>query len=325
MGTKTAAPPENRKTMHTPQLPRAVSNPLSPHSTPPPLSVAKRAVEPLVLDPAVSDQVRLIAGLTAQKDYSERSVAIGRLGKNLPRADLEGLYAFLRSDPELYPDLDALSLGALKNDVLDALIAQESLPPDLLTTLLSIYRNPATDLLLRDYCLQHVAPYYERRWPIEDAGREKDPARAEALQVYDEALGVKHTLAGTALLGMVRLSERYPEIDKTKLADRCLASALDDNEDVSTRITATGLCAALGQTNVLPVARVLAQTGEPIPLRLAAVNAIASVGTVEDLELLESLAAGSDGSVKNAALSALAKLKRAASSRTPESRIVRER
>ncbi len=269
---------------------------------------------PVVLPADVSEGVRLIVGQTNQKDYTVRAAAVRVLSDHLSRADIGGLYAFLRSVGRSHPELDELSLCALKNDVLQVLIAQEIMPPDLLPAILEMYRDPQMDTLWRDYCLQHVSLYYERRWKPDNAKRLDDPDRMEALKAFAEALDSHEKgLAGTALLGLARLSEEYPEIDRAKVAERSLESALNEQEEPATRITAVGVCGLLGKAEVLPIARILAQTGESTPLRLSAIGAIGLLGVMDDLELLQSLADGRDVVMKKAAQTAVKRIKMRAS------------
>lgn len=269
----------------------------------PPAKQAAKPPPPLALPPGASDAVRLIAGLTGQKDYAARIAAVHSLGKALSRVDVEGLYAFLMSRLDDHPGLDALSLGALKNDALQALIRQDALPPDLLPAMAGMWRDASMDATWRDYCIQHVAMYYERRWGPQDASRLDDPERKEAMALYDEALASRGDgFAGTAMIGMARLSERYPEIDKERLSKEALAAVQGGRgDDAATRVTAMGVCGLLKRTDALPTARILAQAGEDTTLRVAAIGTIGLIGTAEDLDLVQSLAAGSDEAVRKAA------------------------
>ena len=274
-------------------------------------SATKSPPFPLALEPDVSESIRLIAGQTTRKAYADRAATVHGLGKTLSRADVTGLIAFLESGLDSHPELDVLSLNALKNDALEVLIAQDTLPSDLLPAILDMYGSPKLDVLWRDYCLQHLALYYARRWKPDDATRLDEPDRQATLKAYEDALATTgNGFAGTALLGLARLSEQYPEIDRAKVAERSLASALNEQNDAATRITAMGLCGRLGQKDVLPTARIVAQTGENTPLRLASIGTIGLLGTSEDLELMESLAAGTDEAVRSAAKSAIKRLAR---------------
>jgi hypothetical protein len=65
----------------------------------------------------------------------------------------------------------------------------------------------------------------------------------------------------------------------------------------------------MNRTEVLPTARTLAQTGSTTPLRMAATATIGDLGDKSDIELLESLGAGSEKQIKPIAESALKRLK----------------
>ena len=51
----------------------------------------------------------------------------------------------------------------------------------------------------------------------------------------------------------------------------------------------------MGERDILPATRALAQSAKPIPLRLSALAALGQVGTEADVPLLEGIAAGPDG------------------------------
>jgi hypothetical protein len=285
------------------------SRPQSPAPGPAASPAVRPAPAPVDLPAGASTVIRLIAGQTAEKDYVVRSTAVHALSKDLSRADVEGLYAFLRSHADGHRDLDLLSLDALKNDVLQALIGQEALPPDLLTAMAAMYRDATLDVMWRDYCLQHVAQYYERRWQPQDASRLEDPDRKEAMRIYEEALASRgEGLEGTGMIGLERLSERYSEIDRARLSKEALEAAQDERRDLATRVTAMGICGLMGKAEVLPTARILAQTGENTTLRLAAIGTIGLIGTEEDLELMQSLEAGGDEASRKAAKAAVKRL-----------------
>jgi hypothetical protein len=65
-----------------------------------------------------------------------------------------------------------------------------------------------------------------------------------------------------------------------------------------------------GKAEILPEARILAQTAEVFPLRLASIAVIGSLGNAQDKELLESLRAGPDKNLIPAIDAALSKLLR---------------
>lgn len=257
-----------------------------------------------------SDRIQIIAGRKASS-HQVRVATVHSLGKRLAPSDIEGLYTFLKNRTDEHTGETPLSVNAIKNDTLQVLIAQENLPSDLLPQILAMYRDPQMDTLWRDYCLQHLVLYYERRWKPNDTNRLNDVDRQMIVSVYEEALSSKQFgFAGTALLGLARLVEQYPEINQAKVAQHAAALVKDDTVDPATRITAMGLCGHLGRKDVLPAARVWAQTGENTALRLASIGTLGLIGVKHDLELLQDLAASDDAAVKKAAEMAIKRLQK---------------
>lgn len=133
--------------------------------------------------------------------------------------------------------------------------------------------------------------------------------RTELAKAYDEALAEKDSeIAGTALLGVARLSSLYPEFDKKAVSDTAFALLSDDKTSLPSRIAAMQVCGTLQTAQALPTARMLAQTGEAIPLRLASIAALGSVGEDQDISLLQGILAGSDVTLHKAAADALTHL-----------------
>jgi len=64
----------------------------------------------------------------------------------------------------------------------------------------------------------------------------------------------------------------------------------------------------MGSKEILPAARMLAQAGETVPLRMAAIATIADLGDATDLELLQSFAASPEKRIATIAQSALKRL-----------------
>ena len=248
------------------------------------------------------DRIDIICGTNGHASASRRFAAAHVLGQALSRREIERLYAFLSGGQQGQADMDPLDYLALKNDVLQALIAQASLPGDLLGKIVSMSEDQSGDPRWRDYCLQHLVMYYERRWPPDDARRLADPERLVLLGRYEKAIRSREPgLTGTALLGLQRISETYPEIDRIRVADDAVTLSTDAKTDPSTRVTALGLCSLMRRPEILPTARILAQTGESVPMRLAAIGCLGVMGTPEDEELLRSLALNQDEHIRKAA------------------------
>jgi hypothetical protein len=133
----------------------------------------------------------------------------------------------------------------------------------------------------------------------------------EILPAFDEALLEKENgIAGTALLSLYRLSGKCPEATVSGIGEKALALAQDGACEVQTRISAVAVCGLTGRTEILPEARILAQTAEVLPLRLASIAVIGTLGNAQDKELLESLRAGPDKKLIPAIDAALSKLLR---------------
>jgi len=248
------------------------------------------------------DKIKLVAGLAGDKDYQSRINAVHGLGKNLTRQEIRSLYDFLASKPGQEP---LININAIKNDALSCLLNQETLPVDLGSRILGMYRDKSNDLMWRGYCVQFFGLYYQRKWkPGSAVGNNTE--RADLAKAYNEALAEKDSeIAGTALLGITRLSSQYPEFDKKALSDTAFALLSDDKTSLPSRIAAMQICGTLQTAQALPAARMLAQTGEAIPLRLASIATLGSIGENQDISLLQGILAGSDTILGNAASEAL--------------------
>lgn len=254
-----------------------------------------------------------------QTDYAAREKAVKSLYSCPPSADdVQALTLFLDFRSADNKCMPALSFNAVKNDVLDFLLRRERTGRVVATNLTAMLRDNRHDDVWRDYCVQYMAPCYEkiRR---EQEKTDDPPELADLRTNLWAALGMKEkTIAGTALLGMDRLSRQYPEIDRKKVEQAALELALDERAGEPTRITALRICGQNGTSNVLATARFLAQAGDTTVLRMAAVATVGDVGDASDIELLHSLAGSSEKGLAAAANSAGKRLKaRAEKAQTP--------
>lgn len=251
----------------------------------------------------VSTNIQQIAGQTITKGHNIRLAAIHTLPDDLNPQDINALYWFLHQPHSAQGDMDLLTFNALKNDILDALLRQKELPSDLGSEIIGMYRERGFDTVWHDYCVQHFAPYYE-------ATKINAQEQKAILQAYDEALKEKDSsVAGSALIGLERLSQAHGEVSRDTVASLALSFAQDESCGVQTRITAIAIAGQMGKAEILPTARILAETGEPTSIRLAAVGAIGNVGTAADTELLQGILAGTDKAVHKAAETALKKIR----------------
>jgi hypothetical protein len=145
----------------------------------------------------------------------------------------------------------------------------------------------------------------------DDAGGAGNPLERLLRKAYQEALKEKDkTMAGTALIAVERLSRDHAEFDRKKVEETALALATDERCGEASRITAMRICGMTGATNVLPSARITAQTGESVTLRMAAIATVGDLGGREDMELLKAMTRSSEKRLKTVAETSLGRLEK---------------
>ena len=229
--------------------------------------------------------LRVVIGLEKKDDYWARKNAIRQLGARLSQPELYALYAFLTTKLESQ-NFDAETFNSLKNDVLDILVLQEPLPQDLAAQMVSMFRDESLDDMWREYCVQHFIHYYERKWPA-GLSAEQDPERMALESVYWEAAAeMKTRVAGTALIGLEKLSRTHEEIDRRQLAEATARMAFLEEGHSGSKLTAIRLCGQMELKETLPATRQLLATSTNTLLQLAAIASIGDMGTETDVELL---------------------------------------
>lgn len=232
---------------------------------PPPLTVSSNVQ--VVVDAANPIQVRL--GFAR------------RLAIDLGTAEIKALLDFIKA-----PSAEANPQGihALKNDVINGLRHQTGPVPGLTVTLLSIYQDAAQDEVMRDYAIQHLAVWYGQ-------GKEGAETKAQIRDALYQAAGAgrEATMAGTALLGLHRLSGRDESFDGAAIDQRALALVRSLEAHPAARITALQVCAERGLKAILPVVETLAAQPGSVSLRLSAIAALGRLGGAEQVGLLRKL------------------------------------
>jgi hypothetical protein len=249
-------------------------------------------------------------GPGGKASYAAQLQDVHRLGRDLAPAEVRNLLGRLEQKYDRGSGLSLTEFNAVRNDTLDALLRQRDLPEGLGRKLVAMYRDAAEDEVWRDYCVQHFQLYYEARWPSGEASAADPEARVIREAFRDAVREPKGSTAATALLGLERLSRRYPEFDRAAVAAESLSLALSDATPPGTRVTAIQLCGLMGLSDVLPSARRLAESGGSVPLRLAATATIGSLGGSGDVRLLEGLVStAGNGYQRQAASAALQRLR----------------
>jgi hypothetical protein len=255
--------------------------------------------KPAVLVLTQAQRIARVIGGEGDGSYFTRNLALQGLGKNLSSEERTSLYAFLESvdQPE---SLSNDELYALKNDLITVLRNQNQKPAGLSDVLVSLYRNPKQDVVIRDYAIQHLSSYYSIA--------QNKPQIQQAM--WDALKENKTSIAGTALLALNRLAPEHPEIDSKLLGSEILRMAQDSKADESPRTSAIALCAQLKLKEALPTALELAQGQHSVPLRAASIASIGDLGNADQIEFLKQVAVGPDNSVRVAAQAALSRLQK---------------
>lgn len=254
--------------------------------------------------------VLAVLGHAPDRSYTARLAAVQRLPASASFEESHVLLKFLDSRLSEQGDLEPMALNAIKNDTLAYLLRQKVLPAGIGEQLVKMYRDRNHDVIWRGYCVQFFGDYYDKAWPA-GADTNPDPLRKQFEAAYWEALAETDSqIAGTALIGIELLSRKHPELDRTKIGRKALDLATDQKMNANTRLTAIQVCAVMGLKEVLQTARIEAQAGENTILRVAAISAIGQVGSPEDADLLQGIAASSDQYPAKAAAKALEHLRR---------------
>jgi hypothetical protein len=259
---------------------------------------------------AITNAPRLSAPVEAlldtHRNLAERAVAVDELSTNLTEADWLAIRDYLLTkDPA-----DELPLGqALKNRLLDALCALMPPPSALGDTLARMYRDSKQDEVIRDYAVQHLVAYYEQ---LEIVHQDEPEAKRQIRELLWEALHeTGNSIAGTALLGLKRLSDGREEFDRREISDAALRMANDAGTGELARITAFQVCGQLGLSDVGPVLLQTALNGDSIPLRISAIGALGVLGDSQATPLLTEILNGDESRLKLPARRALMRIQKA--------------
>jgi hypothetical protein len=238
-------------------------------------------------------------GQAQERDFRTRLRAISQLGSRLSRGEREVLYQHLRDpleDKWLRPGQGL----ALKNDILNALCEQEETPPELVQFLISLWRDTAQPIPMRDYALQHFAPLFSK------AGEQQALILRE-LQAAARETGESY--AGTALLTWARIWQENPASGAPLMAGEIRQTIEDPAASLLTRIAAVQLSGELNLREVSSlVNRIALDKTEQNTLRLAAVAALNRFGSGDRVVTLQRIREEGDERLAMAAVTALQRL-----------------
>lgn len=196
---------------------------------------------------------------------------------------------------------DDAEKAAIKNNLLDQLVEQEPLPKDLGDGLLRLYRNRDLTVVVRDFTLQHFAPYLRR--VLANGTARVDPAATRLLAELRDAVRNGEGMAGaSALLGLESLISTSGPVTAAHVGGEAVRLATDSNRDPALRATALQVAMHLERRDVLPAARAAVQPGQPLVLRLSGVNCLGTLGDTSDAAQLKQV--GDADAVRRVAVAA---------------------
>ena len=234
----------------------------------------------------------------AKTGYVPRLAAVRNLGGNLKESEIQALLSFLQKKLADEPELDELQLGAIKNETANLLVGKIR-PAHFGIQLISMYNDKSMDMTWRNYCIQFLGDWCAMTSDPEEKSAVVTTLRA-ALSDRDSSM------AGTALLSLSRVPAA--DFSRKDLSDAALKMALDGKNGAPARIAALQICSITANREVLDCARKLAESGENVPLRVAAIAAVGSLGGPSDMELLKKLSESTDKRLSTSSKAAAAKL-----------------
>lgn len=248
---------------------------------------------------SVPESVQPIVAAVPAAAFAERIMSIHALPAELTVQEIRALYAYLLA-PATSGTENRQNENWLRNDLMDKLAEAPVLPVGLANMLVTIYRDPAQDIVMRDYAVQHMAPVYAR------ASAEEKATLQQTL--WAAVAETDSSIAGTALLALRELAQDHREIEANKLGEVALKLAGDDRCGELSRITALQVCGRLGLNQAAPLLLQLAQKAESVPLQLAAIAALGDVGNEAARTYLRQLAVQPEPRLRPALETALKKL-----------------
>ncbi len=196
---------------------------------------------------------------------------------------------------------EKMSYAALAdgNERLEELVREPAMDPSLPGFLASVVSDATRDEQWRNHCLQYVPECMMRLG-------EGSPSRSRLASVLSSAIAERSTvLAGTALLGYVRLSERTGSPSAEEVGAMAVAIASDASASPENVVTALRVGAERNVAAMLPAARYWARNGGGEFVRCVAISAVRDLGG--DLPFLRSLLPARSAAEERAVMDAIGK------------------
>ncbi len=214
---------------------------------------------------------------------------IASLHRKLSRDRIEWAYAELSRPSRQNVLMSHAQDASYKNDLLDKLILQEKLPPDLVRRLIQWNQDQNHDILFRDYCLQFLGSVGERLL-------REDSKNSDDLRLVNDTLNAalhstEPSFPGTALLGLERVANAENDAAmKQSVANDAILLASSDATPMASRATAINVAVHYGRTDILPTARRLLTASNDSAVQLACISALGALGNSSDKATLQAIA-----------------------------------
>ena len=229
-----------------------------------------------VAEEEVPASLRKVFGLDGCENDYQRIQAVSTLGKSLSINERNAVYSLLRNEE------NGENMLVVKNNLLNKLRNQNSMPPELTSAMISMAGDKNLNDIVRAYVIQHLRPQYR---DVSDADQ-----RRAIVDTFTAAIGeTDKEVAGNALLAMENLSQDFKEISREDVAQVALDMADDDSVKLHNRIAAVAVCGDTGNADALDTVKDLALSDQQTVLKLSAIGTLGKIGGEDDLEQLEQL------------------------------------
>ena len=220
-------------------------------------------------------------GGQAADPVAESSVkaASGELPSRMPAVSAGGRAATERRDVERMTDAELAS----GNERLDAFLRAPALDPEFPKLLVSTITDAKRDPQWRNHCLQFVPECMLR---IDGEAPERKQLEAVLARSLADRPSV---LAGTALLGYLRLSEQTGDPTAEEVVAMAVSLASDASSAPENIVTALRVGTELSSSDILAPARYWATRGEGAFVRMVAISAVRDLGGAAEIPFLSSL------------------------------------
>lgn len=165
-----------------------------------------------------------------------------------------------------------------KNQLMDALLNQPTIPADYGATMIALFRDRAQDVVTRDFAVQHIGLYAQalnRRGRYDPDSRDAKDCRAALFDAADETSTIVAAAAFRALSSIAGFDYR---IDAGRLDSMIAASVSDASFAPAVRVMAAQLC---GERRIISakdgLVRIVGNPAESTALRRAASWAVAAM------------------------------------------------